>query len=450
MADEKNTCGGTCADCESCNSGGCNGLPPRVIFTEEMRKEYTILLPTMLPRHFKIMEKVFQYYGYNTEVLEDGTHGDSKVVIDAGLKYVHNDACYPALLVIGQFIAALQSGRYDTNKVALMLTQTGGGCRASNYIALLRKALVSAGFAHVPVISLNLSGLESMPGFKLTLPMIHRLLYAILYGDLLMLLVNQCRPYETIKGSAEALADAWSARLAKEMTQSSIKYRKVKATYREIINDFANIEGVDCPERARHEKVRVGIVGEIFVKFSPLGNNNLEDFLVSEGAEPVMGGLIDFCLYVVSNAMIDYELYGMGKLKSKIYKIADKFFLKKQDDLISAVKADGRFTPPTSFRVTRELGKPFVSVGMKMGEGWLLTSEILELIHEGVGNVVITQPFGCLPNHIVGKGMMKPIKEAHPHVNLVAIDYDAGATAINQENRIKLMLANAKKAQHQG
>lgn len=433
-------CDGSCASCDT-----CNGMPPRVIFTEEMRKDYTILFPTMLPRHFKIMEKVFNFYGYKTELLEDGTHGDEKVVIDAGLKYVHNDACYPALLVIGQFIAALQSGRYDTHKVALLLTQTGGGCRASNYIALLRKALVNAGFAYVPVISLNFSGLESMPGFKLTLPIIHRLLYAILYGDLLMLLTNQCRPYETVKGSAEALADEWSLRLAKEMTAKSIKYKDVKANYRKIIASFAEIDGVDSEARRNHEKVRVGIVGEIFVKFSPLGNNALEDFLVSEDAEPVMGGLIDFCLYVVSNAMIDYELYGMGKMKARIYKIADNFFLKKQDDMIKAVTDDGRFIPPTSFRVTRTLALDYVGKGVKMGEGWLLTSEIFELIHEGVNNVVITQPFGCLPNHIVGKGMMKPIKEAYPDVNLVAIDYDAGATAINQENRIKLMLANAKK-----
>ncbi len=437
---KKNTCD------QNCDS--CNGLPPRVIFTEEMRKDYTILFPTMLPRHFKIMEKVFNYYGYHSELLEDGTHGDSKAVIDAGLKYVHNDACYPALLVIGQFITALQSGRYDTHKVALLLSQTGGGCRASNYISLLRKALVNAGFAYVPVISLNVSGLESMPGFKLTIPMIHRLLYAILYGDLLMLLVNQCRPYETVKGTAEALADEWSVRLAQEMTAGAIRYGKIKKTYREIISSFAAIEGVDCEARRNHEKVRVGIVGEIFVKFSPLGNNGLEDFLISEDAEPVMGGLIDFCLYVVSNAMLDYELYGIGKLKSKIYRIADKFFLGKQDDMIRAVTEDGRFVPPTSFRLTRTLARDYVGMGVKMGEGWLLTAEILELIHEGVGNVVITQPFGCLPNHIVGKGMMKPIKEDYPNVNLVAIDYDAGATAINQENRIKLMLANAKKAQN--
>ena len=430
------------------NCDSCNGLPPRVIFTEEMRKDYTILFPTMLPRHFKIMEKVFNYYGYHSELLEDGTHGDSRAVIDAGLKYVHNDACYPALLVIGQFITALQSGRYDTHKVALLLTQTGGGCRASNYIALLRKALVNAGFAYVPVISLNVSGLESMPGFKLTIPMIHRLLYAILYGDLLMLLVNQCRPYETVKGTAEALADEWSTRLAAEMTEGAIRYGKIKKNYREIIASFAAIDGVDSDARRNHEKVRVGIVGEIFVKFSPLGNNGLEDFLISEDAEPVMGGLIDFCLYVVSNALLDYELYGIGKMKSKIYKIADKFFLRKQDDMIRAVAEDGRFVPPTSFRLTRTLAKEYVGMGVKMGEGWLLTAEILELIHEGVGNVVITQPFGCLPNHIVGKGMMKPIKEDYPDVNLVAIDYDAGATAINQENRIKLMLANAKKAKN--
>ncbi|MBO5043294.1 MAG: 2-hydroxyacyl-CoA dehydratase [Clostridia bacterium] len=430
------------------NCDSCNGLPPRVIFTEEMRKDYTILFPTMLPRHFKIMEKVFNYYGYHSELLEDGTHGDSRAVIDAGLKYVHNDACYPALLVIGQFITALQSGRYDTHKVALLLTQTGGGCRASNYIALLRKALVNAGFAYVPVISLNVSGLESMPGFKLTIPMIHRLMYAILYGDLLMLLVNQCRPYETVKGTAEALADEWSTRLAAEMTEGAIRYGKIKKTYREIIASFAAIDGVDSDARRNHEKVRVGIVGEIFVKFSPLGNNGLEDFLISEDAEPVMGGLIDFCLYVVSNALLDYELYGIGKMKSKIYKIADKFFLGKQDDMIRAVTEDGRFVPPTSFRLTRTLAKEYVGMGVKMGEGWLLTAEILELIHEGVGNVVITQPFGCLPNHIVGKGMMKPIKEDYPDVNLVAIDYDAGATAINQENRIKLMLANAKKAKN--
>ncbi len=424
--------------------------PERVIFTEEMRKTHTILIPNMLPRHFKILSEVFNNYGYKTELLADGLHGDSQKVIDAGLKYVHNDACYPALLVIGQFITALQSGRYDTNRVALLLSQTGGGCRASNYIALLRKALARAGFGHVPVISINFSGLESMPGFKITLPMIPRLLYAILYGDLIMLLVNQCRPYETVKGTAEALADAWSDRLAREMTSGrsedghrSMSYRHIKENYRRIVRDFAAIDGIET--RRTSPKVRVGVVGEIYVKFSPLGNNGLEDFLVSEGAEPVLAGLVDFCLYVVTNSIIDYKLYGIRKMQAKIYGIADKFFLGKQDDLIRAVREEGTFTPPTSFRHTRTLTRDYVGMGAKMGEGWLLTAEILELIDEGVNSVVITQPFGCLPNHIVGKGMMKPIKEDMPEVNLVAIDYDAGATKINQENRIKLMLANAKK-----
>ncbi len=422
-------------------------MPERVIFTEEMRKTHTILIPNMLPRHFVILSQVFNNYGYKTELLEDGLHGDSQRVIDAGLKYVHNDACYPALLVIGQFIAALQSGRYDVDKVALLLTQTGGGCRASNYIPLLRKALVRAGFSQVPVISINFSGLESMPGFKITLPMIPRLLYAILYGDLILTLVNQCRPYETVKGTTEALADDWSRRLAEEMTgdkaSKAMKYKNIKANYRRIINDFAAIDGVE--KRKTHPAVRVGIVGEIYVKFSPLGNNGLEDFLVFEGAEPVMAGLTDFCLYVVTNSIVDYQLYGVRKTQAKIYGIADKFFLKKQDDLIAAIREEGTFTPPTSFRHTRTLTRDYVGMGAKMGEGWLLTAEILELIDSGVGNVVITQPFGCLPNHIVGKGMMKPIKEDSPEVNLVAIDYDAGATKINQENRIKLMLANAKK-----
>jgi predicted nucleotide-binding protein (sugar kinase/HSP70/actin superfamily) len=396
----------------------------------------------MLPRHFKILSRVFNQYGYKTELLEDGLHGDSQAVIEAGLKYVHNDSCYPALLVIGQFIAALKSGRYDTHKVALLLTQTGGGCRASNYVSLLRKALGRAGFGYVPVISLNFSGLEQMPGFKITLPMIPRLLYSILYGDLLMLLVNQCRPYEAVQGSAEALADYWSDRLADEMTSGSTSYRKVKENYRSIIRDFAALDGVETRKTA--PRVRVGIVGEIFVKFSPLGNNDLENFLVGEGAEPVLAGLLDFCLYVVTNNIMDYKLYGIGKTRAKVYRLVDKFFLSKQQDLIDLVREDGTFTPPTSFAHTRTLTRGYVGMGAKMGEGWLLTAEILELIDQGVNNVVITQPFGCLPNHIVGKGMMKPIKETYPDVNLVAIDYDAGATKINQDNRIKLMLANAK------
>ena len=445
--DRRTACAGTdgpgCAGCAGCDTPDRNAEPERVIFTEEMRKTYTILMPTMLPRHFRIVSRVFARFGYKTEPLEIGLHGDSRPVIDAGLKYVHNDACYPAILIVGQFIAALESGQYDPHKVALLLTQTGGGCRASNYIALLRKALIRAGYAYVPVISLNTVGLEQMPGFKITLPLLHKGLYAILYGDLIMLLLNQCRPYETVPGTAEALADEWSTRLAEEMTSGRLRYRDVKATYRRIIADFAAIDGVGARRTA--PKLKVGIVGEIFVKFSALGNNQLEKFLISEGAEPVMGGLVDFFLYSITDSIMDYKLYGLRFFKSRIYKIAYRFFLHKQDDLIRAIRENDLFTPPTSFRHTATMTAGYMGMGMKMGEGWLLTAEMLELIDEGVRNIVCAQPFGCLPNHIVGKGMMKPIKERHPEVNLVAIDYDAGATQINQENRIKLMLANAKR-----
>ena len=405
-----------------------------VVFTEEMKKTHTILVPNMLPMHFKIIGKVMERSGYKVELLE--TSGPR--IAETGLKYVHNDTCYPAILVIGQFIDALQSGRYDPDRVALILFQTGGGCRASNYIHLLRKALEKAGMGHVPVISLSLAGLEKHPGFRLTLPLVMKMMYGVLYGDLLMTLVNQCKPYETERGAAQALADSWTERLAEEMTSGRAGYRQVKANYRRILDQFAAIPV------ERTEKVKVGIVGEIFVKYSPLGNNNLEQFLVDEGAEAVIPGLLDFCLYCVYNNLLDNKLYGMQKGVQLAYKAAYRYLLDKEKDLIDAIRAHGRFEPPTLFTHTVELVQGTISMGVKMGEGWLLTAEMLELADKGVGNIVCTQPFGCLPNHICGKGMMKPIKEKNPAVNIVAIDYDAGATKVNQENRLKLMLANAR------
>ena len=406
-----------------------------VVFTEEMKKTHTILVPNMLPMHFKMIGKVMSRSGYNLELLE--TSGPQ--IAETGLKYVHNDTCYPAILVIGQFIDALQSGKYDPDKVALILFQTGGGCRASNYIHLLRKALEKAGLGHVPVISLSMAGLEKHPGFQLTLPVIMKMIYGVLYGDLLMTLVNQCKPYELHKGDAQALADKWTDRLAEEMTAGGkANYKQVKANYRRILDEFAAIP------MEKTDKVKVGIVGEIFVKYSPLGNNNLEQFLVDEGAEAVIPGLLDFCLYCVYNNMLDHKLYGMQKNVQFAYRIAYQYLVNKERDMIEAIKAQGRFDPPTLFTHTIELVQGTISMGVKMGEGWLLTAEMLELADKGVGNIVCTQPFGCLPNHICGKGMMKPIKERNPDVNIVAIDYDAGATRVNQENRLKLMLANAR------
>jgi len=412
-----------------------------VVFTKEMMKTHTILVPNMLPMHFKIIGKVMEKVGYKVELLE--TSGPR--IAETGLKYVHNDTCYPAILVIGQFIDALQSGKYDPDKVALILFQTGGGCRASNYIHLLRKALVKAGLGHVPVISLSMAGLEKHPGFQLTLPLIQRMMYGVLYGDLLMSLVNQTKPYETEKGSAQALADRWTDALAEEMTTGGkANYRQVKANYRRILDDFAALP----MEKA--EKVMVGVVGEIYVKYSPLGNNNLEQFLVDEGAEVVIPGLLDFCLYCVYNNLLDNKLYGMQRNVQFAYRIAYRYLLKKEQDMIDSIAAHGRFAPPTIFTHTIELVQGTISMGVKMGEGWLLTAEMLELADKGVNNIVCTQPFGCLPNHICGKGMMKPIKAKNPNINIVAIDYDAGATRVNQENRLKLMLANARQKGREG
>ncbi len=399
-----------------------------------MKKDHTVLLPNMLPMHFRMIGKVLASYGFKTELLTtQGQH-----IKDTGLKYCHNDTCYPAILVIGQFIDALQSGKYDTDKVALIMFQTGGGCRASNYIFLIRKALAKAGFAHVPVISFSFSGLERHPGFKLNIGMIHRMMYSVMYGDLLMLLKNQCSPYEIKKGESEGLAEYWTDKLVEEMSSERISYKRIKQNYKQIVEDFRNIP------REEVKKTKVGIVGEIFVKYSPLANNDLEKFLVSEGAEVTVPGLVDFCLYCIYNSLMDYKLYGLNKKTYLAYKAVYKLILKKQQDIIDIIRENSDFEPPTPFTHTVSLVQGYIGVGAKMGEGWLLTAEMLELADKGIPNIVCTQPFGCLPNHICGKGMMKPIKEKNPDINIVAIDYDAGATAVNQENRIKLMLANSK------
>ena len=316
-----------------------------VVFTEEMKKTHTILVPNMLPMHFQMIGRVLERVGYKVELLE--TSGPQ--IAETGLKYVHNDTCYPAILVIGQFIHALQSGKYDPDRVALILFQTGGGCRASNYIHLLRKALEKAGLGHVPVISLSMAGLEKHPGFQLTLPLVMKMMYGVLYGDLLMTLVNQCKPYEVEKGTAQALADRWTRQLAGELTaRSTGGYRRVKANYRRILDQFAAIP------MERRDTLKVGVVGEIFVKYSPLGNNNLEQFLVDEGAEVVIPGLLDFCLYCVYNNMLDHKLYGMQKYVQPVYKIAFRYLLDKEKDLIDTIAAHGRFTPPTLFTRTVE------------------------------------------------------------------------------------------------
>ncbi len=409
--------------------------PQRLPTMEEIRQRgYTILIPTMLPTHFKIMEGILRSYGYRAVLLENAGEG----VVEYGLKYVHNDTCYPALLVIGQLLSAIESGQYDKDKLALLITQTGGGCRASNYIRLLRKALLKAGYGQIPVLSLNVSGLERDHALKMTPDLAARMLFAALCGDLLMLLRNQVKPYETEPGAAEALEARWVEKLAGGLSKGRrLRYRDIKGWYRQIVRDFQALP----VQGAR--KVRVGIVGEIFVKFSPLGNNELEKFLAGENAEVVMPGLIDFCMYCAHSSMTDARLFGMKRAKGLVFALALAALEKMQKDLISIIRAESRFDPPTPFAHVEKLAETVISPGAKMGEGWLLTGEMIELIEQGVRNIVCVQPFGCLPNHIVGKGMMKPLKERYPEANIVAVDYDAGATRINQENRIKLMLSNA-------
>ena len=405
-----------------------------VPFTEEMKRDYTILMPNMLPMHFQLIAKVASTYGYRMELLE--TSGQS--IVETGLKYTHNDACYPAVCVIGQFLDALLSGKYDVHKVALIMFQTGGGCRASNYISLIRKALDRAGMGFVPVISFSFAGLEKHPGFKLTLPLLHGFAYAVLFGDLLMSLKSQVEPYERQKGDAAAMCARWTVCLGKELGNGAkIHYAHVKKLYGEVLQDFAAIP------RTGKKTVQVGVVGEIFVKYSPLANNHLEEFLIREGAEVTMPGLMDFVLYMVYNNMVEYRVYGKKAVLQPMIHLAWRYLCGKKNDIIRMVKEQGVFRPWTPFEQVPKLAEEFISPAVKMGEGWLLTAEMMELAHAGCRNIVCVQPFGCLPNHICGKGMMKPIKEKYPDVNIVAIDYDAGASRVNQENRLKLMLANA-------
>lgn len=407
----------------------------RLLFTKKMKKEYAILIPMMLPIHFTFMKNILKKYGYKAELLET-SHPE---IIDEGLQNVHNDTCYPALLVVGQLLDAVKSGRYDINKTALIITQTGGGCRASNYIYLLRKALKNNDLEHIPVISFNLNGMEKNPGFKIRLGMLIQFAYAILYGDILMLLSNQTRPYEVNKGDSDRLTKKWVTKLSKELNGRSILHNKhVNKRMKEIAADFAAIPILHT------EKIKVGVVGEIYMKYSPLGNNKLEEFLLNEGAEVVVPGLMDFIIYTCDNGTTDTKLYGINKLGSIFSNLLKIYLEKMQSMMIDAVSTQACFKAPPSYAHIKSLVNGYIGIGTKMGEGWLLTAEMLELISSGVENIVCTQPFGCLPNHISGKGMIRKIKENYKNANIVAIDYDPGATRINQENRIKLMLSTAK------
>lgn len=406
----------------------------RLLFTKEMKKDYTILLPTMLPIHFSLIQNILKNDGYKAELLKNC----GKEIISEGLKYVHNDTCYPAILVIGQFISALKSRKYDTNKVALMITQTGGGCRASNYIHLLRKALKKAGFEHVPVVSINLSGLEKNPGFSMSFPLIKKLISALVYGDMLMYLKNQVMPYEKNNGSTQKLIFDWTNKLSSQFSHNrGISLEDLKSNLNSILNNFEKIEVL------KKNTLKVGIVGEIYIKYSSLGNNDLENFLMNQNCEVYVPGIINFMLFKIDNRIEDINLYGGNIIKKLFVKIFFNYFKKVEKIFINAIKNHSKFRVPKDYEYTKSLVKNVIGYGNKMGEGWLLTAEMLELIESGFENIVCAQPFGCLPNHICAKGMIRKIKEIAPEANIVAVDYDPGSSRVNQENRIKLMLSLA-------
>lgn len=407
----------------------------RVQFTEDMRKNYTILCPQMSPIHFDILGPALNSCGYNIEVLEN----DNKSSVDVGLKYVNNDACYPSLMVVGQIMNALLSGKYDLSRTAVIMSQTGGGCRASNYIGFIRRALIKAGIPDVPVISLSAQGLESNPGFSYDIPMLKKAMMAVEYGDIFMNVVYRTRPYEAVPGSVNALHEKWKKVCIEQLTKNKVHMKEFNKNLRAIVKDFDNIPLKDI------KKPRVGVVGEILVKFMPAANNHIIELLEAEGAEAVMPDLMGFLLYCMQNSTYKHELLKTPKkgaiLSSTLIKILETF----RKAGTKALAESKRFDAPSKISETANYAKDFVSLGNQTGEGWLLTGEMIELIHHGVGNIVCCQPFACLPNHIVGKGVIKELRAAYPEANIIAVDYDPGASEVNQLNRIKLMLSTANK-----
>ena len=407
----------------------------KVQFTEEMRKNYTILCPQMSPIHFDILESAFNACGYHFEVLSN----DNRQCVDMGLKYVNNDACYPSLIVVGQIMDALLSGRYDLNRVAVIMTQTGGGCRATNYVGFIRRALEKAGMPQIPVISLNMAGIEKNPGFKLNLNLLTRAAYGAVFGDIFMRCVYRMRPYEKEPGSVNAVHQKWLKKCQDFVSARHLSFFTFRKMCRQIVADFDAVPITDT------QKPRVGIVGEILVKFAPTANNHLVELLEAEGAEAVVPDLLDFMLYCFYNQIYKADHLGMSKKAALISKAGIDALEFLRGSAADALKKSKHFTPPVSIYHLVEYAKPIVSIGNQTGEGWFLTGEMVELIKSGVNNIVCTQPFGCLPNHVVGKGVIKALRSRYPLSNIVAIDYDPGASEVNQLNRIKLMLSTAQK-----
>ena len=402
---------------------------PTVQLKEMLEKGYTILAPQMSPIHFDILEPVFQKHGYNMELLDN----DNREAIDTGLQYVNNDACFPSITVVGQIMEAVLSGRYNTDKLAIIMTQTGGCCRASNYVGFIRRALDKVGLSHIPVISLNANGMEKNEGFKMSAGLILDAAKGLVYGDLFMRCLYRVRPYETVPGSANALHEKWKNICIDSLVNDHTKYSYKNVCYG-IVDAFDTL-----PIDEGMKKPRVGIVGEILVKYMPLANNR-----IVEGAEAVVPDLMDFMNYSVYNGEYKYKFLGAGRKSAMTAKLGIKAIRLIRKPAIEALRKSKRFESPMKIEKVAELAKPFLSLGNQYGEGWFLTGEMAEILTTGVSNIVCIQPFACLPNHVVGKGVIKALKKEYPQANIVAVDYDPGASEVNQLNRIKLMLATAK------
>ena len=402
----------------------------RVVFTEEMRKTYKILVPQMSPLHFQLLEPVLKSEGYDFDMLPAPTRED----VEVGLKYINNDACYPAIIVVGQLMSALLSDKYDINKTAVIISQTGGGCRATNYIGYLRKALIDAGMKQVPILSLNASDMERQPGFKLTKSFLHRMIQAVVYGDALMQCVLATRPYEINPGSADALCDYWVKKLRERITKANIfQYSKY---IKNIIEDFDNL-----PVDKSKPKPRVGVVGEIYVKFHPSANNHINELIEKEGGEVVTSGLLDFFLYCAMDSTYRAKHLDGTWLSGFFGSLAREALELYRLPYAKAVAASKHFDPLQRMTKVAKEAAHYIDLGNQCGEGWFLTGDMIDLIEKGAKQVVCLQPFGCLPNHVSGKGMVKTLSEAYPDVRIAAIDYDPGSSAVNQANRLKLLLA---------
>lgn len=407
--------------------------PERVVFTKEMKKNHTILCPQMAPIHFELLQKAISASGYNLVVMPALDPSS----IDVGLRYVNNDACYPALIVVGQLLSALKSGEYDLNNTSVIISQTGGGCRASNYIGFIRRALKNAGLEHIPVISASISGIEKNPGWTYSVGFINRAVQALLYGDLLMRVLYQTRPYEAQEGNTNQLYDKWMAHCKNSLEKGKIG--EFKKNCKQIVQEFDAIERLDI------KKPRVGVVGEILVKFHPTANNDIVTLLEREGVEVVVPDLTDFMTYSFYNSNFKHDELGFSKNGKTISNIGIKGIEYYRNPIRKALQQSKHFDAPLRVEELAKLASPIVSLGNQTGEGWLLTAEMVELIHSGATNIVCTQPFACLPNHVTGKGILKELKRQYPNSNIVAIDYDPGASEVNQLNRIKLMLNEAMK-----